>query len=482
MRTARALGSLPRLRWQLVPTARSRSSRGRREGYVNAALEKPAQDVSSVSLKRGLADKTPLISSLTLLVIRPLVASLVVVALIPNLILGAIFCAGHLFAELRGSLLRGFLGRRLLSVIRVSDRRRRMRTAQALSSLPHLRRQLVPPARSRPSRGRLQWKFNTAVPAQGVSSVNVKPTLADQTPLVSSLTLSVIRALIASLVLVAVIPNLMLAAIFWLGVVDTPWSRLPTHANDKTISAQSAVPTPVLSSPAMLEASAGGDITFPIALDGTDGVPVRSIIAIRGLPQGSKLSSGRPYDETEWNLKPDEIGDLHLVLPSNVSGEAKLLMQLVAPDGAIIADAATVLKMPADSTAKIGTSDPKTDPIQTQVSDEGAQAGEENDSDGSLAKLDAASATPGDPIPLPLRRPTQTSREDANWITLTSVNLRKRPTRSAPTIGVVAKGAKLHLIGRKRSWVQVTNPATSEEGWIYARHVASVRRLSGRDG
>ena len=99
----------------------------------------------------------------------------------------------------------------------------------------------------------------------------------------------------------------------------------------------------------MLEATAGANITFPIALDGTDGVPVRSIIAIRGLPQGSKLSSGRPYDETEWNLKPDEIGDLHLALPGNGSSEAKLIIQLVAPDGAIIADAATVLKVTTDS-------------------------------------------------------------------------------------------------------------------------------------
>ena len=92
----------------------------------------------------------------------------------------------------------------------------------------------------------------------------------------------------------------------------------------------------------MLEATAGANITFPIALDGTDGVPVRSIIAIRGLPQGSKLSSGRPYDETEWNLKPDEIGDLHLALTGNESSEANVIIQLVAPDGAIIADAATV--------------------------------------------------------------------------------------------------------------------------------------------
>ena len=75
-----------------------------------------------------------------------------------------------------------------------------------------------------------------------------------------------------------------------------------------------------------------------------------------GLPQGSKLSSGRPYDETEWSLKPDEIGDLHLVLPSNASGESKLIIQLVAIDGAILADAATILKVPTNSAANIPTS------------------------------------------------------------------------------------------------------------------------------
>jgi len=53
------------------------------------------------------------------------------------------------------------------------------------------------------------------------------------------------------------------------------------------------------------------------------------------------------------------------------------------------------------------------------------------------------------------------------------VNLRERPTRSARAIGVVAKDTKLRVIGRKKRWVQVTNLATSEKGWIYARHVAN---------
>jgi Bacterial SH3 domain len=273
--------------------------------------------------------------------------------------------------------------------------------------------------------------------------------------LLTSFLVSGIRALVAGLVLIALVPNLTLAAIFWLGVIDSPWSRPSTHPpNEGSVpAAQSAVPSPVLSTPAVLEATAGANITFPIALDGTDGVPVRSIIAIRGLPQGSKLSSGRPYDETEWNLKPDEIGDLHLALTGNESSEANVIIQLVAPDGAIIADAATVLKVTTDSNVK-------------------AELGEDK-----VANVNVATTAPVHSLPLPSRRPVPTANDDgADWIkALAFVNLRQRPTRSAPAISVVAKGAKLRVMGRKKGWLQVSNPATSERGWIYAANIAAVR-------
>ena len=455
MRLARALGSLPHLRRQFVPTARSRVVRGRLN--LSTGIEQPSQGVSSVDVKATLGQPTPLASSLMLWVTRVLIAGLVVVALIPNLILGVVFCAGYLLAKLR----REWRGRRI---------------ARAIGSMPHLRQQLIPTARSRPRRRPLQGNFNTAIEnqTQRVSWVNAQPPLPDQTTPLPSLTLSLIRALVAGLVLAALIPNLMLGAIFWLGAVDIPGSRFAAiTANDKPIAPPSAVPTPVLSSPPSLEAFPGTDITLPIALDGTDGVPARSIIAIRGLPEGSKLSSGRPYDESEWNLKPDEIGDLHLVLPSNASGESKLIIQLVATDGAIIADAATVLKMPTNSAANIPASNIEIEPTQAQVSEQRTQDLEERGAEKTLADLDAAMARPGDPVPLPTRRPAQTSNDDANWITLTSVNLRERPTRSARAIGVVAKDAKLRVIARKNRWVQVTNLATSEKGWIYARHVAT---------
>ena len=446
MRIARAIGSMPHLRRQLVPTVRSRVVR-----------EQPAQGVSSVNVKTTLAGQMPLASSLTLWVIRALIAGFVIIALIPNLILGVIFCAEYLLAELRG-------------------RWRGMRIARAIGSMPHLRRQLVPTVRSRPRRRRSQRNSNTAVEkrTQGISWVNVKPGLADQATPLSSLTLSLIRAVVAGLVLIALIPYLTLGAIFWLGAVNIPWSRSPTiTANDMTVAPPSAVPTPVLSSPPTLEASAGGDITFPIALDGTDGVPARSIIAIKGLPQGSKLSSGRAYDETEWNLKPDEIGDLHLVVPNTASGEAKLLIQLVATDGAIIADTTTALNVMANSTANVGVSNIDAELDEAQVVDEPAETRGTTGAEERLANLDAPMAASGDSVLLPTRRPAQTSNDDANSIALTSVNLRVRPTRSARAIGVVAKDAKLRVIARKNRWVQVTDLATSEKGWIYARHVAT---------
>ena len=38
-------------------------------------------------------------------------------------------------------------------------------------------------------------------------------------------------------------------------------------------------------------------------------------------------------------------------------------------------------------------------------------------------------------------------------------------------ISIVPKGTKLSVLGRKRGWVKVTNPATSESGWVYAGNI-----------
>jgi hypothetical protein len=296
-----------------------------------------------------------------------------------------------------------------------------------------------------------------------------------------------IRRLVAGLILVAVLQILTLGAIFWLGAINTPWSRPVALPSDKNPvpEAQFAIPAPVLSAPTTLEASAGENVPFPVALDGTDGVPARSIISISGLPQGSTFSSGRPYGGTEWNFKTDEIGDLYLAVPSTAGSEAKLIIQLVAPNGGVLAATTTILNvtagpeaMRAGPEANIPVHAVKTQLIQGQPGDQSSQELNAMDAGQRSVNLESRKAPSEDTVQLPTKHqaPTASDGVDTGWIKPSaSVNLRKGPKSSAPVVGVVAKGAKLRVISRKRGWVQVTNPATSQQGWIYAGVVDTIR-------
>src|SRR5262249_4960844 len=79
--------------------------------------------------------------------------------------------------------------------------------------------------------------------------------------------------------------------------------------------------------------------------------------------------------------------------------------------------------------------------------------------------------------PLPTRKSkAENDGGKTKWIKpSTSVNLRKSPSSSAAIINVVERATKLRAIGLKKGWVQVTNPATSETGWIYAGNIGPVR-------
>jgi hypothetical protein len=212
-----------------------------------------------------------------------------------------------------------------------------------------------------------------------------------------------------------------------------------------------------------------------MALDGTDGVPARSIISVSGLPQGSTFSSGHPYGEKEWTFKTDEIGDLHLAMPNTAGIQAKLVMELVAPDGGVLAATTTILNvtagpqaMTAATQANIPVYAVKTQPIQGQPWD---QSGHELSAMDIAQILGSPKAPPQDSLQLQPKHPAPTASADVDtkWIKpFASANLRKGPKSSEPIVGVIAKGAKLRVISRKRGWVEVSNPATSQQGWIYA--------------
>jgi hypothetical protein len=197
-------------------------------------------------------------------------------------------------------------------------------------------------------------------------------------------------------------------------------------------------------------------------------LPARSVIAVAGLPHGATLSAGRPYGEAEWNLRTDEIGDLRITLPKAASGESRLRVELVAPDGEILAGTQTVLKVAAASAAEGQALAPERiyDPNLVGVAAWDGKTQQLLGASGVEEVFTTPEAPPASPEHV---QPSLAANDDAKaWVAPEFVNLRNGPTSSAEVISVVAKGAKLSIMGRKRGWVKVTNPATSESGWVYA--------------
>jgi hypothetical protein len=287
--------------------------------------------------------------------------------------------------------------------------------------------------------------------------------------------------LIGALILVALVPNLILGATFWFGAINAPSVKPETPA--PTI--QIAIPPAVLTAPPTIEATAGEEIGFPIALDGSDGVPARSIIAISGLPHGASFSDGRPFGEAEWNLRSDQIGDLRLILPDTANGESKLTIKLIAPDDKVIADAETILKVAPTATEQAAEPDGTNAAMAAKVGVE-----------ERLTLVEAAAAPSGDAATAPseetVKPPSSNSdqtesdqtandKDQASSVQPSAyVNLRDGASSSSRIIGVIAKGAKLSVTERKRGWLHVTDPGTSKEGWIYSGYIEGATKSRPR--
>ncbi len=364
----------------------------------------------------------------------------------------------------------------------------------------------------RPLSGRIAQRFaprNTAAPPADAK-------LEDYTPLLRSLTgpFAWPRSLIAGLILLALLPNLTVIALLWFPAARTYWSEpapaveaaappnLPMTDNVRLAPPPAEKVGPVLTAPTTLEVTAGDDVAFPLELDGTDGVPVRSTIAVSGLPPGTSISNGRPYGATEWNLKADEIGDLHLVVADDFAGETKVRVQLVAPDGEVLAGAETALKVAANpaatspaqavevvaDVADAPASDSKASPPQVAApvaaapdaaAPSAAKPSAETTADVANVSTESAAPSPS-AAPATVGTPDAADDDDGTWIKPSEyVNLRDGPSSSSKVIGVVPEGTKLKVLGRKRRWVQVTNPDTAATGWVYGRYVDGLPGGSG---
>lgn len=167
------------------------------------------------------------------------------------------------------------------------------------------------------------------------------------------------RGIVVVLTAVAIAPAAILAGLLWFGAIRGPEATLNLSGRPGAPVQQAAVAaTPALgaakpardialTAPKQIAAKAGEAVDFAIAIDTGEALPERSVIAVRGLPEGASFSEGRPFGTNEWSLGPDEIDGLTLRLPEDQSGRADLRVEIVAADGAVLAHANTQLDITA---------------------------------------------------------------------------------------------------------------------------------------
>ena len=362
-------------------------------------------------------------------------------------------------------------------------------------------------------------------------------------------------ALLAALFLLALIPSALLIVLFAQGVIRIPgvdalWASATQQP--PVAAASLAGPTPkiaapkaardvpaiVLTAPDRLDGTPGEDVGFGLAVDSTDALPARSVIAIRNLPEGATLSQGRPYGATEWTLRPDEIGDLRLALPTAARGEANIRSELVTADGRVLASAGTIVTLidpraglvvrpqerarvddliehgkkmiavgyfagarayfkraaeagSAQAALSVGaTYDPvfieqlgaqgiKPEPDQARIWYEQAKLLGLADPDAQIAELreafEAAGAHEAEAASEPALPASAETEAEPEWVELSgSANMREGPSSTAKLLRTATRGTKFHAVGRKGNWIEVADPETKEVGWIYARYIATA--------
>ena len=155
-----------------------------------------------------------------------------------------------------------------------------------------------------------------------------------------------LTGLVSDLLGAALVTTAMLVVLLWQSAIQ-PGADGAMHRSGLTHPMQGATPPEIaLSSPDRVKAKPGEEIDFSIAIDTTDTLPSRSRIAISAMPEGASFSEGRPYGATGWSLRPDEIGELRFRLPQARSGAFDMRIELIAADGAVLAESETRLTSP----------------------------------------------------------------------------------------------------------------------------------------
>jgi hypothetical protein len=92
-----------------------------------------------------------------------------------------------------------------------------------------------------------------------------------------------------------------------------------------------------------IEAKVDEAVPFPIAVEAIERIGNGSALVVRGLPEDAGLSHGEGLEPGAWRLDPRSAPDLTLTLYRRLNSPQAISIELVAPNGDVVAAASTTL-------------------------------------------------------------------------------------------------------------------------------------------
>jgi hypothetical protein len=95
--------------------------------------------------------------------------------------------------------------------------------------------------------------------------------------------------------------------------------------------------------PTLVKAQPASRTRLPIEVNSPDTPARNSFLRIRGLPTAAALSDGYAIAPGAWAVPLNVLSNLNVILPVGIQGSSDVSINLVSVDGAILAEARTVL-------------------------------------------------------------------------------------------------------------------------------------------
>lgn len=139
------------------------------------------------------------------------------------------------------------------------------------------------------------------------------------------------------------------AGAFALAVLGLAWSVGPASAQ----TGSNAIPRtgPLISMPRTVSGSAATQISLAVEIGPAGTLPANCFVRVRGLPNSVSLNEGHAIAPGSWAIPLASLANLKANLPVGQTGQSTVTVQLVAVDGAVLAETQATLVITAEPAA-----------------------------------------------------------------------------------------------------------------------------------